>query len=204
MNMRSANLLVSVTRQPGDRILEAAYDLMIEQGFTAMSMRSLAKKVGLHAGSLYYHFPSKQELLEEVIESLQQRRLKAWYLEKAGTRDTLAQLTAFIRFNVRRHLHCLREERLLKLETCHLAPEQRLRVDEQEACYVQELKGILQRGVKERLFLIDDLNAVAYGILGLCSCTPGLSQECVAPEACLVDTVTRMTHQLLSLKPRKS
>ena len=49
---------------------EQAMALFAEKGFGQVSMRELAAHVGLTAGSLYHHFPSKQDLLFDLIEEL--------------------------------------------------------------------------------------------------------------------------------------
>ncbi len=49
-------------------ILGAAAGLFARQGFHAASMREIASAAGMLPGSLYYHFPSKDELLLAVYE----------------------------------------------------------------------------------------------------------------------------------------
>lgn len=49
---------------------DKALALFAEKGFGQVSMRELAAHVGLTAGSLYHHFPSKQDLLYDLIEEL--------------------------------------------------------------------------------------------------------------------------------------
>ena len=47
-------------------IMEAAARLFRDRGYTATSMRDLAKAVHLQASSLYNHIKSKQEILKEI------------------------------------------------------------------------------------------------------------------------------------------
>ncbi len=49
------------------RILDAALHLMAERGVHAMSMRTLAAACGLNVATLYHYFPSKADLLAEVV-----------------------------------------------------------------------------------------------------------------------------------------
>jgi AcrR family transcriptional regulator len=49
------------------RILDTARHLMAEHGVHAMSMRTLASACGLNVATLYHYFPSKSELLAEVV-----------------------------------------------------------------------------------------------------------------------------------------
>ena len=53
-----------VTRQA---ILHAAAGLFRERGYAAVSLRDIAEVVGMKTGSLYYHFESKESLVEEIL-----------------------------------------------------------------------------------------------------------------------------------------
>lgn len=50
-----------------DQILARAAQMMRSLGYADMSLRELAADVGMKAGSLYYHFPSKDALATEVM-----------------------------------------------------------------------------------------------------------------------------------------
>lgn len=49
-------------------LLEAAARQFLANGFAATSMRDIAADAGMQPGSIYYHFPSKAELLIAVHE----------------------------------------------------------------------------------------------------------------------------------------
>ncbi len=48
-------------------ILDATYALIIEQGYAATSMRQIAERAGLALGSIYNHFPSKDDVFSTII-----------------------------------------------------------------------------------------------------------------------------------------
>jgi len=50
------------------RILSNAANLFAEKGFTETSIRELAEAVSLNSASLYHHFPSKNAILEHMLE----------------------------------------------------------------------------------------------------------------------------------------
>src|SRR5437762_1225435 len=52
------------------QIVRAALGLLDEVGFDSLTMRSLAKKLGIQAASLYWHVRSKQDLLSLVAEEI--------------------------------------------------------------------------------------------------------------------------------------
>ncbi|MUG96725.1 TetR family transcriptional regulator [Scytonema sp. UIC 10036] len=56
-----------------NRILDVAESLFQARGYTAVTMRDIAKAVGMRQASLYYHFSSKEELFVSVRERLFER-----------------------------------------------------------------------------------------------------------------------------------
>ena len=56
-----------------EQLLDAAAVLFVEKGFNGTSTREIAKATGMLPGSLYYHFPSKEDLLVAVFEEGVQR-----------------------------------------------------------------------------------------------------------------------------------
>lgn len=51
-------------------IVRAALDLLDEHGFDAMSLRQLARHLGMHAPGLYWYFESKQELTDLMAKAI--------------------------------------------------------------------------------------------------------------------------------------
>ena len=81
------------TRQ---QIVEAADRLFYEQGFEATSFADIAAAVRLSRGNFYYHFKTKDEILDAVIAlrlTNTGRMLEAW---EAGTDDPAERIRSFI------------------------------------------------------------------------------------------------------------
>lgn len=51
------------------KLLAAALDLFVERGFSATSVRMIARAAGLSDGGLYAHFPNKQAIYDELTAS---------------------------------------------------------------------------------------------------------------------------------------
>jgi AcrR family transcriptional regulator len=51
-----------------DLILRVAAQLFRKQGYSATTLRQIAEKAGMKAGSIYYHFDSKTAILDEILE----------------------------------------------------------------------------------------------------------------------------------------
>lgn len=65
--MSAANV-VEVTDSTRQRILDAALELFTVQGFAATSTRELSERLGFTKAALYYHFRTKDELLQALVE----------------------------------------------------------------------------------------------------------------------------------------
>lgn len=50
-----------------EEILDAASELFATQGYAGTSTRAIAQAVGIRQASLYYHFPSKDQILAELL-----------------------------------------------------------------------------------------------------------------------------------------
>jgi len=82
------------TRQ---EIVEAADRLFYEQGFETTSFADIAAAVQLSRGNFYYHFKSKDEILDAVIArrlTTTRDMLEGWEAESA---DPAARIRSFIR-----------------------------------------------------------------------------------------------------------
>lgn len=53
-----------------DRVVSAALELVAREGFEAVNVRKLAKALGVWAGAVSHHAPSKDELMDEVADEL--------------------------------------------------------------------------------------------------------------------------------------
>lgn len=51
-----------------DEILDAAAELFTTQGFASTSTRSIADAVGIRQSSLYHHFKTKDDILEDLLK----------------------------------------------------------------------------------------------------------------------------------------
>ena len=52
---------------PRARIVQTALELLAERGYEGMSLQLVADRVGLHKSTLFHHFKSKEQMVEEVL-----------------------------------------------------------------------------------------------------------------------------------------
>jgi len=51
-------------------ILKAALELLIEEGFRSLSMRRVAAACGMKLGNLTYHFPTREDLIQALLDAV--------------------------------------------------------------------------------------------------------------------------------------
>jgi AcrR family transcriptional regulator len=88
------------------RILDAAEELFMQQGFGGTSMRLLTSKAGVNLAAVNYHFGSKDALIEAVfrrrLDPMNAARVAALdALEASGTPDADAIIRAFVGASLR-------------------------------------------------------------------------------------------------------
>ena len=83
-------------------LLSQCFDLFADHGYATLTTRQIAKALGVSTGTLYYYFPSKEDLFMQLIEELTtQDLLRATAeIEGLGTlRDRILALAAFLEAN---------------------------------------------------------------------------------------------------------
>lgn len=137
-------------------IVQTARDLIASKGFGAMSMRELAKQVGIHAGSIYSHFQSKEEVLEEVLDTMFCDWLQQWRYCRPDVADPMVLLEAFIGLHLSHTLMANSEEIRIVSELRHLGKNCRNRIIQRRVLYENELESIILLGERSGVFRVAD------------------------------------------------
>ena len=61
----------------GEAILEAAFALIVEEGYDALTMEGLAARVGISRQTLYHHFVSREDIVLRAVLSLMAQGIEA-------------------------------------------------------------------------------------------------------------------------------
>ena len=87
-----------VTRK--DEIIKTAAKLFEKKGYSAVTMRDLAKAMGIKAASLYNHINSKQEILKEIIISLAEEFTEGMKQIKTSPGSSIDKLKEIVKLHV--------------------------------------------------------------------------------------------------------
>jgi len=113
------------SRVPLDRSgwIEAAIDVLAEQGVQGMRIEALAKTCGVTKGSFYWHFPSRDALLQAALErweEVEQQQVFGSLEDEPDPRERLRRLFQLVGHETKPH--AIYSELLKALEHPAVAP----------------------------------------------------------------------------------
>jgi len=150
----------------GPRIRKAALSLFARHGYAAVSMRQIAKEVGVQAGALYNYTPDKQSLLFRLMRDHMQELLRAFAaLEQGGTAQDA--LRRFVGFHIRFHLERPDEVFIAYMELRNLTPENFAEIERLRRSYEDALEGILSDGQQAGLFSVSDTKIATLAVIAM-------------------------------------
>lgn len=83
-------------RLSADDWAQAALELIAEQGVAAVAVESLARRLGVTKGSFYWHFPSRDALLQAALERWESVEQEAVFGQLEKISDPRERLRALI------------------------------------------------------------------------------------------------------------
>jgi len=150
----------------GPRVREAALALFARHGYAAVSMRQIAREVGVQAGALYNYTPDKQSLLFDLLKSHMDQLLAA-HAAQGDAATPMAALERFTRFHI--HFHSERPEAVFisYMELRNLSPENFEIIENLRRSYERLLEDILKAGLTSRDFTVADPRVTAMALIAM-------------------------------------
>ena len=150
-----------------EAIRKAGLGLIYKHGYEGMTLRGLAKEVGIQSSSVYRYFPSKQDLLIDLLTSNMVEMLRQWDEASSGLSDARERLEAFVTFHIGYHTARRQEVFICTMELRSLELANYRKVVGLRRSYERQLVGILEDGVGSGVFRMGDPHVVAFGILAM-------------------------------------
>jgi AcrR family transcriptional regulator len=147
-----------VTASPERRrqLLGTAAEVFAEQGYNATTVRKIADHAGMLAGSLYYHFDSKESMLEEILRTFLDELWDGYDTvldAELGPRETLEALVTESFREIDRHRAAVA---IYQKESKHLAAQERFAfLAESQRNFEKAWLSTLERGVDAQVFRAD-------------------------------------------------
>jgi AcrR family transcriptional regulator len=151
-----------------ERLLAAARELIEQGGYGSASVAAIAERAGVAAGTLYRHFPSKEDLFVEVFRSVcagEERAMLA--AATAGSRSASERLQEVLATFAQRAL------RNRRLAWALIAEPVDPRVDAERlayrARYAELIAATLAAGIADGELPTQDVTLTAAALVGGCA-----------------------------------
>lgn len=148
-------------------IRSAARSLFAEKGFAAVSMREIARKVGVQVGALYLYTADKQSLLADLMITHMEELLAAWEAEGPQAEDPLQRFDRFVVFHIRYHIERGDELFIAYMELRSLTSENFAKVERLRRLYENVLQDILVSGEASGRFRLSDPRITTLALIAL-------------------------------------
>jgi len=157
---------VAIRQDIKDLILDAADRLLNQFGYKKMTMDNLAREIGIAKGTLYLHFPSKEQLVLAHIDRIVYRLLAKLQMIAHGdgsaserVREMLLTRVLFRFDNVQHYMESLSD--LL----AHIRSSLLQRREKHFALEAKVFAHVLEEGRKDGSFDAEEIQSTANAIL---------------------------------------
>ncbi|MEU8775405.1 TetR/AcrR family transcriptional regulator [Streptomyces sp. NPDC048606] len=147
-----------VTAAPERRreLLDTAAEVFAAQGYDATTVRKIADAAGMLAGSLYYHFDSKESMLDEILSAFLNELWAGYDTVLAaglGPRETIEALVTESFREIDRHRAAVA---IYQKEARTLSSQPRFHyLSDSQQKFEKAWLGTLERGVAAHVFRAD-------------------------------------------------
>ncbi|WP_434055061.1 MAG: TetR/AcrR family transcriptional regulator [Roseibium sp.] len=157
------------------RVRKAALKRFANAGYAAVSMREIAADVGVRPGALYNHFPTKQDILKDLMLTHMSELLAAW--ETAEFPEDMDPLECFVRFHIGYHLERADEVFISYMELRNLEPDNFETIESERRRYEAILTSILEEGSAAGRYAADNARVATRAIIAMLTGIPTWYRE---------------------------
>jgi AcrR family transcriptional regulator len=125
-----------------EMILDVATRLFAEKGFDGTSVRGIAEKAGLSVPGMFHYFPSKEEILREIMIGFMDAGYKGLMEIYNSDKDPVKKLVGICRYYVEYYAGHKDQLTILVTEGKALSPEHSKVFIEKQRIYLQAIKNL--------------------------------------------------------------
>lgn len=92
------------------QILDVAQSMVRNRGYSAFSYADIAKEIGIRKASIHYHFPSKEDLVKELVKryrDILSRKCQGIEQQKISPQEQLKKFVSLYRDGLQENQICL-------------------------------------------------------------------------------------------------
>ena len=148
------------------RIFTTAIKLFAQNGYESTGIEEITAVAGVAKGSLYYHFETKEELFDLLLEEGRKLLYNSIEIKFRSCNNALDKLKAIIMIQIKSLIKY--EDFVTVLVNNTLGENSRTKkcqkaLDE----YMEKIQEVIQEGIDEGIFYDGDTEGIAYGIFGV-------------------------------------
>ena len=148
------------------RIFTTAIKLFAEKGFENTGIEEITAVAGVAKGSLYYHFETKEELFDMLLEEGKKLLNNSIEIKTRHAKNALEKLQAIIMVQVKSILKY--KEFVTVILNNTLGDTIRTQKCQKEVhTYVMKIAEVIEEGIQEGIFHNGNAEGIAYVIFGL-------------------------------------
>lgn len=172
---------MATAKRPGkDAILRAAIEVMGIDGYEGASIRDMAARAGVSVAALYYHFPSKHDLLREFVEEALDvtfKRIERRVARHAGPVEQLKEVVGTIIWSNLHDDFARHAAYVVSSEYTRLNPPERAAIEVKRKALLDLVEGVVRDGVAKKKFKTAEPREAARAIVTLAQSTVGVEHE---------------------------
>lgn len=147
-------------------LLVSAVRCFSGKGFHATTTRDITAGVGLSPGALYVHFPSKEDVLFEIVRTGHERALETLRSHPDGG-DPVEHVRGLVASHVAWHARHHTVARVCQYELAALEPGHLATIHELRQRFSAVLRTAVTRGARAGVFDVPDVNRAVRAVLSL-------------------------------------
>ena len=185
-------------------ILKAALDAFVEHGFHGTAVRDIAARANLSVAAIYYHFPSKLDILYSIMSVGADHLIAELAAERdrAGD-DPVAQFVAVVRTHLKFHTRQKAEAFIGNTELRSLDEVRRRAIVAKRDAIAALFVAIAEQGLARGLFDTPWPRETVRAILTMCTAVAGWYRK-NGPESpdTIADRYADMALRMLGCRPK--
>lgn len=147
------------------KIFETSMKLFAEKGYDATSIEEITANVGVAKGTLYYHFSSKEEIFEFLIEEGVKLLKNSIEIKTEGLNNSLDKIKAIVLIQIK-ILVKYEDFMTIVLSEIWGSGKRSTLCKKYIFEYIQMIEKIVEEGINKKEIINGDKNVIASGIFG--------------------------------------
>ena len=147
------------------KIFETSMKLFAEKGYDATSIEEITASVGVAKGTLYYHFTSKEEIFNFLIEEGVKLLKNSIEIKTENLENSLDKIKAVVLIQIK---VLVKYENFMTIVLREIwGTGERSKICKREVFdYIKQIEKIVNEGIQKGELQIGDANVIASGIFG--------------------------------------